>query len=219
MQDFSKCTDFSPVFRKSKDGVTSNILILLHGFGDTALNFIGFASKMNLPQTCILALEAPLPAIEGIDDIRGWLPTYDSLGNEIKNTDACVRLGSTKITAQLTQFIIKHVLISPRNEGGWPKERVFILGFAQGATVALDFSLVYGEKLGGIVAICGWPLVHFYPGNDLFKLTPTQKTPTLITYGLKDSTTEHESQVLRVLNLDSFYEIVRVQRFATDCCG
>jgi len=48
-------------WRTSPDGVNSNLLILLHGLGDTEKRFADFGKQMALPQTAVVALRAPLP--------------------------------------------------------------------------------------------------------------------------------------------------------------
>ncbi|CAM9610239.1 unnamed protein product, partial [Phaeothamnion confervicola] len=62
-------------YAPSPDGVDSNLLILLHGLGDTHENFANLARKMALPQTATLALRAPitLPFELGY----GWYQAFD----------------------------------------------------------------------------------------------------------------------------------------------
>ena len=43
----------------SADGANSNLLLLLHGLGDTEDNYRKLAERMQLPQTCVLTLRGP----------------------------------------------------------------------------------------------------------------------------------------------------------------
>ena len=73
----------------------------------------------------------------------------------------------------LKTFIETKLLISDKNPKGWPLERIFVLGFAQGGTTALH-TMDWGS-FGGIISISGQPLKHI-----------VLSTPTLLTYGRKD---------------------------------
>ena len=47
-------------FAPSPDGCDENLLVLLHGLGDSPANFSALGTKMALPQTAVLALAAPI---------------------------------------------------------------------------------------------------------------------------------------------------------------
>lgn len=46
-------------YTSSDDGVDENLLILLHGLGDTHVPFANLGKQFKLPQTATLALRAP----------------------------------------------------------------------------------------------------------------------------------------------------------------
>ena len=52
---------FEFVYAPSQNGPSTNLLILLHGLGDTHARFHKLGRDLNLPQTATLALCAPLP--------------------------------------------------------------------------------------------------------------------------------------------------------------
>ena len=54
---------FEFVYTPSQNGPSTNLLILLHGLGDTHVRFHKLGRDLNLPQTATLALCAPLPYI------------------------------------------------------------------------------------------------------------------------------------------------------------
>ena len=46
-------------YNPSEDGVDENLLILLHGLGDTHVPFANLGKQLKLPQTATLAIRAP----------------------------------------------------------------------------------------------------------------------------------------------------------------
>ena len=58
----------------------TNLLILLHGLGDTAAPFASLAKSLNLPQTATLSLQGPqrVPLLE--EEAYQWWPSFDELG-------------------------------------------------------------------------------------------------------------------------------------------
>ncbi|KAG8730599.1 hypothetical protein FRC12_020164 [Ceratobasidium sp. 428] len=47
------------VYAPSDDGVDENVLVVLHGLGDTMAPFARMAKQLKLPQTAKLVLQAP----------------------------------------------------------------------------------------------------------------------------------------------------------------
>lgn len=65
--DGSELPPFELVDTEGDQRITSahstarTVLVLLHGVGDEARNFVGFGRKMELPNTRVVAITAPLP--------------------------------------------------------------------------------------------------------------------------------------------------------------
>jgi predicted esterase len=78
----AKCGPLSFSYDPSPSGVDSNLLILLHGLGDTHLPFQSLGRKLasNLPQTAILSLRggSPVPFLDGQG--YGWWDVWDGHG-------------------------------------------------------------------------------------------------------------------------------------------
>ena len=78
----SACHPLTFAYAPAPSGVDSNLLILLHGLGDTHVPFESLGRKLatNLPQTAILSLRggSPVPFL----DVPGWgwWEVWDSLG-------------------------------------------------------------------------------------------------------------------------------------------
>jgi len=69
-------------YASARDNVDTNLLILLHGLGDTALPFfeLGKELQQTLPQTAILSIQAPMrvPLLE--EEAWMWWESFDCLG-------------------------------------------------------------------------------------------------------------------------------------------
>jgi predicted esterase len=172
--NFSLMTiELRPQFRKSNDGISSNLLILLHGYGDTACNFIKFGQKLDLPQTDLVALNGPfhVPHFPGC---YSWYHLYDEMGEEMS-------AGMEIVQSSLKESIsaIKKYISSISRS--YSAERIFIVGFSQGGVVAM-LTIIDQLRIGGVVSISG-----FIPWEFLTAVPDIHcQTPVLITKGSKD---------------------------------
>lgn len=143
-------------FSPSPSGVDSNLLLLLHGLGDNDRGFFGLGTNLQktLPQTAVLTLQAPLrvPFLEG--DHWMWYPAFDQFA------ELLTKPNPTETVVSLAA-VLKHLV----EKCGWSASSIHILGFGQGATVALE-TLVSWTKthpttpLGSIVSIHGTLISH-----------------------------------------------------------
>ncbi|KAG6335176.1 hypothetical protein ID866_3920 [Astraeus odoratus] len=81
--DSSKITvPFS--YTSSNDGTDENLLVLLHGLGDTHIPFTKLGRSFNLPQTATLALRAPEQIPFLYEQAYQWYTSFDPLGDLIE---------------------------------------------------------------------------------------------------------------------------------------
>ncbi|MBW0526300.1 hypothetical protein O181_066015 [Austropuccinia psidii MF-1] len=143
-----------PVFgyRPSPDGVDTNLLILLHGLGDTDKPFLALGTRLNLPQTAILALRAfeRVPLLE--EDCFQWWDSFDILTG--------LPLSNPNPSSALNKLIeILDVLIS--KQIGWEPQRIHLFGFGQGGSCVAELALLWNRvkpnssNLGSLVSISG----------------------------------------------------------------
>jgi predicted esterase len=142
------------LFRKSPSDKNTNLLISLHGAGDSHRNFDKLASTMDLPQTCSLAIHAvefeTLPLGLG----HSWFQEMDyNTGSPLDKRDprrqASLHVAAEKFCKLLT--VLTKDWIVP--------ERIFFLGFGAGATVAMETCKMwcdrFGPALGGAICVAG----------------------------------------------------------------
>jgi len=116
-------------YAPSDDGTDENLLILLHGLGDTHVPFSKLGKSLKLPQTAILALRAPeqVPFLYDEESYQ-WFTSFDDLGEIIERPNPTPAL-------QHLSKIIDHLI----NDCAWPMNHIHLFGFAQGGSVAAEF--------------------------------------------------------------------------------
>ncbi|GAA6062228.1 hypothetical protein JCM10212_000807 [Sporobolomyces blumeae] len=117
-------------YAPSRDGVDSNLLILLHGLGDTLEPFKHLGESLNLPQTAVLSLQAPtqIPLLD--EPAFEWWASFDPLGEIIPNPNPTA-------TLQLVHKVLSHLVSTCQ----WNLNEIHLFGFAQGGTVAGELGL------------------------------------------------------------------------------
>lgn len=135
-------------------GEAEKVLIMLHGRGDNALNFIALSDLFKLEDFTIWAPEA-----EG----NTWYPY--SFMVEISNNEPYLTNSLTRIDT-----VVKHMM-----KYGIDPENLFFLGFSQGACLTLEYTSRNARPYGGIIAFTGGLIgqnldIAKYRGD--FKQTP-----------------------------------------------
>lgn len=146
----------------------SNVLVLLHGLGDTNASFTNLGKQLSLPETTCIAVQGPAPLpfeLGGFhwgDDVQ-----FDqSSGNMELDT------GFIKTAKMLQEDIINGALVG---KCGYKTREIMLFGFGQGGMAALAAAASMTEELGGVVSIGG-------PMPSL-SATKQAKTPMLVLGG------------------------------------
>lgn len=111
----------------------SKAVILLHGRGGTAHNMLSLADRLCNSSFYIAAPQATNNV---------WYP--HSFMSEEKFNEPYLS-SSIKEVHQLVEQTAQYI----------PKHQIFILGFSQGACLALEVAARFAEKYGGIIALTG----------------------------------------------------------------
>jgi len=160
-------------YNASDDGTNENLLILLHGLGDTQIPFGKLGRQLKLPQTATLALRAPEQVPFLYEQAYQWYTSFDPLGELLERPNPTPAL-------DLLSKVLAHLV----DDCTWPPNRIHLFGFAQGGSVAAEFALKWWKAelekqkndiqhalrpLGSVVSI-GGPLLS-YP--TLSRICPT----------------------------------------------
>ena len=137
---------------QAKSGV-----ILLHGRGATAEDILSLAPELNLNKTIFLAPQAAQYT---------WYPQRFSA--PLENNEPWLSSALQVIERLLQQL----------NNAGIPAESTILLGFSQGACLALEYAARHPRRYGGIAglsgALIGPPGIERIPSGDL------EQTPVFI---------------------------------------
>lgn len=161
-----------------------NLLVLLHGLGDSDTNFIEFGRRLELPDTAVLAIRAPLALPLGLG--HAWVPSFEDDGEMI-----VPRRGEQRRIRGL-ESASKGVIavLEACWRAGYERGRTFLVGFSQGALVAVDTGA--RARVGGVAAVSGSTL----PEDDKDKHVGS--VPMLITHGTRDNVAEAKRCFARV---------------------
>ena len=153
-------------------------VIWLHGLGADGYDFVPIVDELRLPPTLAVrfifphARPRPVTINNGFV-MRAW---YDitGLGPDRKEDDAGIRESAGAVNGYIEQ----------QNARGVATERIVIAGFSQGGAIALQASLRYPKRLGGVMA-----LSTYLPLRDSVaaEASPANKDlPILMCHGLRD---------------------------------
>lgn len=136
-------------------GAARNVVIWMHGLGDTADGWASLMPSLNLPDTKFIlptAKTRPI-SLNGGMPMPGWSDIY-GLDPSSKEDSS----GFSESVERINQIIKKEVT------AGIDTKRIVIAGFSQGGAVALQTALRSEFTLGGCVALSTWlPLRDNYP--------------------------------------------------------
>ena len=163
------------IIEPSKAKSISDVMILLHGLGDSGKNFATFGQRLNLPETLCVAIDGPLPLPF---DLGGYHWGDDIIFDQISG-EMDMYAGFDKVTKSLQEDVIDRVLVS---QCGFQRRQIHLFGFGQGGMAAMNVAHTSSYELGGVVSIGG-------PLPQLSKTTPPHKSKTaaLILHGSSGS--------------------------------
>ncbi|KAK2811451.1 hypothetical protein FQN50_002074 [Emmonsiellopsis sp. PD_5] len=185
---------------------STNILLILHGLGDTIAPYASFASAMRLPETTCIALQAPtqlpfeLPGYHWGDDI---LFDPDKLDADP---------GFTRATRTIVEEVILQVLV---RKLGYRSREILIFGYGQGASVGLSVAMEVArgalgddsdKELGGVVGVGGVVPLSAIREDGRAGKAPT---PVLLVGGRGPESALSEVGEARTRNVFGDVEVVR----------
>jgi len=175
----------------------TNLCLFLHGAGDTHTKFDALAQQMALPQTACLSIQAvhhiQLPFNLGTT----WFQEIDFATGDTLPIQHPKRIQSLQKAVQwLTRLLHYCCNNCGDTNGGWPAERIFLLGYGAGACLVMETCAAAAASdtasttiYGGAVCIGGGIRVaadhDSKPSGSNSNNTET-KTPILLMVGERD---------------------------------
>ncbi|KAF1936350.1 alpha/beta-hydrolase [Clathrospora elynae] len=174
----------------------TNVLILLHGLGDTNASFTKLGQQLNLPETACIAVQAPgsMPF-----DLGGFHWGDDMVFDQ-STGEMDIDTGFKASTRLVLDDIIRKGLIE---KCGYKAREIMIFGFAQGGMVGLQAAAeLSGDGLGGVISV-GGALSHTLPLRALEKKS---KTPVLVCKAARKSAVT-DSAIAKLKNAFEYVEV------------
>lgn len=157
--------------KPAKSGTARSLLVFLHGYGANGADLFGLAEPLapHLPDTVFLAPDAPERAQGGYG--LQWFPIPWLDGS----TEAAARQGLQRATDDLNAFLDARL-----SDEGLDDTALALLGFSQGAMMAMHVAPRRARAMAGVVAISGRLLEPERIGEI------TVKPPVLLIHGDDD---------------------------------
>lgn len=132
---------------RTPEGPVRRIVVFLHGYGADGADLLGLADPLvpHLPDTLFLAPDAPEPCA-GNPFGRQWFPIPWLDGS----AEAEAAAGLARAAADLDAFLDAQLA-----RAGLGANRLALVGFSQGAMMALQVAPRRSEAVAGVVAISG----------------------------------------------------------------
>ncbi len=161
------------------------LLIALHGRGDTCLGMRRVRRFLELPTLDWLLINAPDPwknpnGFEGFS----WYerpPIHEF---------------SLKRSLNLLEDLLAEL-----QDMGWPRKKIILMGFSQGAILALE--LVFSSEHPFAAAICISGTIIDPDSMDQRIHSGAFKTPILVSHGTKDDVLDYETTSERIMSLQT----------------
>lgn len=152
-------------------------IVFLHGFGERSERYVEHANRFKFPTgfgARFVIPQAPLreSTLKLGKQMHAWLDWID-VKNRVPMRDT-VDESSRSIEA----------LIEAEKNSGYPSERIFLVGFSQGGSMALHTALRYPEPLGGVAVLSSYcPTLD---SLDSERSAANQHIPMYLAQGMSD---------------------------------
>ncbi|KAI9658712.1 MAG: hypothetical protein M1821_002272 [Bathelium mastoideum] len=181
----------------------TNVLILLHGLGDTNASFETLGKQLSLPETTCISIRGPKALPFDLDGFH-W---GDDIVFDQATGNMDLDTGFQHSTRVITEKVIKDTLIKKCK---FKSRNIMIFGFGQGgmAAVATARDLegtddISNIELGGVVSVGG-----VLPESSRISAAQKCRTPVLICGGEKSSALT-DTAVNRMQNAFTHVEVRR----------
>lgn len=185
--------------RPALSGKTKSLVVFLHGYGADGADLLGLADPLgpHLPDTMFVAPDAPEKANGGYG--LQWFPIPWLDGS----TEEAAAQGLARASADLSGFL--DALLEAE---GLDDSALALLGFSQGAMMAMHVAPRRAKAMAGVVAISGRLLAPEKIGEI------TVRPPVLLIHGDADQVVpfgnmEHAGQVLTGAGIETYGHVMK----------
>ena len=166
------------------------LIVMLHGYGDIAENFIYIANQLDQEEwgAQYISLNAP-ETIPNYPMGNQWFDIYPNgiyISDAGPNEVAIIRQGVKKVLEKI-ELTIKYYI----NLLGLTFKDCLVMGFSQGGMMTFELGNACSERLGAIAILSGRIMEQNKINNESFK-----QTPIFISHGNQDD----------VLHVTNFYQ-------------
>ena len=160
--------DAMPSFGPLSGRAPTAVVVMLHGYGANGADLRAVAQTLaaDVPDAVFLLPDA-LEPMPGSPDGRQWFPLAGA-------DDAARRVGVRRAAAQLGPWIDRELAAR-----SLPRARLALVGFSQGAMLALDLGVHLSPAPAGVVSLSGRLVDDLDPS--------AAPSPTLIVHGTADA--------------------------------
>lgn len=173
----------------------TNVLLLLHGLGDTNTSFTNLGKQLALPETTCISLQGPTP----LPFELGGFHWGDDIQFDQSNANMDFDTGFEKAVKIIKEDVITAGLVG---NCGYQYREVMFFGFGQGATAALATMASMTQEFGGIISIGG-------PMPSLNTLAKGATTPVLVLGGSSNTLVTKTS----ITKLEKNFESVEYRKW------
>eukprot|EP00612_Vaucheria_litorea_P007512 CAMPEP_0171473450 /NCGR_PEP_ID=MMETSP0946-20130122/1847_1 /TAXON_ID=109269 /ORGANISM="Vaucheria litorea, Strain CCMP2940" /LENGTH=232 /DNA_ID=CAMNT_0012003213 /DNA_START=49 /DNA_END=747 /DNA_ORIENTATION=- len=165
-----------------RDKAYKNVVIFLHGLGDTADGWASVMPTFNLSQTKFIL---PTASVRPITLNGGFpMPAWSDISS-ISNGSAEDKEGFEQSSLRIKSIVDNEKL------KGILTNNIVVGGFSQGGAVSLHFCMRSENVLGGCIAMSSWlPFANEYP--EVLGKGIREGTPILQCHGLLDSVVQYD---------------------------
>lgn len=125
-----------------------NVLVLLHGLGDTNASFTRLGGQLALPETCCVSLRAPTP----LPFELGGFHWGDDIIFDPADEGIEFDTGFAKAIKTIGRDMIEDTLVK---KCGYQPRDIMLFGLGQGGMVAMALAVSMIVELAGVVSIGG----------------------------------------------------------------
>jgi phospholipase/carboxylesterase len=166
--------------RAPLSGETRSVVVFLHGYGANGADLLGLADPLaeHLPDTMFVAPDAP-ESVAGMPNGYQWFPIPWIDGSSEEESARGMAQAVSDLNAYLDALMVDEDLMP---------EQVMLLGFSQGAMMALHVAARREDEVAGVVAISGRLLAPESLADEV-----VSRPPILLIHGDLDDVVPPES--------------------------